>query len=336
MKSARDALALNRQEAISLAERVGVARTRRLLEGADRDLTQRIRQAVRGPGKQSFTYEQLKTTLAQVRGVLKELKGGMQKTIVGGADEVAEHAAGHVLDYLEDAQHAFGLSRQPLALKEAAVLDAAREGARASVLRRLASSGELVEGADEEPHPAKIGVLDRYGMNTIANFEETLQRGLIGRKSLDDMRSDLIGQSPFLQKAPASWAERIVRTEVMGSYGRASFESVREADDQLGDMVKILAATFDDRTAADSYAVHGEIRRPDEAFQNWYGLYQHPPGRPNDREIVVPHRMSWPLPPYLRWKTDGEIAARWRSEGRKVAVPPRPKMTTVPLSSFGK
>jgi len=336
VKSARDALALNRREAIALADRVGTVRTRRLLEDADRDLTKRLRQAVRGPGKQSFTYEQLRTTLAQVRAVLKDLKGGIRKTIVGGAEEVSEHAAGHVIDYLGEGQHAFGLSRQPLALKEAAVLDAAREGARASVLRRLASSGEPIENADEEPSPAKIGVLDRYGINTIGNFEETLQRGLVGRKSLDEMKSDLIEQSPFLQKAPASWAERIARTEIMGSYGRASFESVREADEQLGDMLKILSATFDDRTAADSYAVHGEIRRPEEAFQNWYGLYQHPPGRPNDREVVVPHRQSWPLPPYLRWKTDGEIAARWRAEGRKTAVPSRPKMTTVPLSSFGK
>lgn len=80
---------------------------------------------------------------------------------------------------------------------------------------------------------------------------------------------------------------------------------------------------------SDSYAVHGQIRRPEQAFQAWTGLYQHPPNRPNDREIVVPHRLSWDWPPYLLWKTNEQVEARWRAEGRKAPVPPRPKMTTV-------
>lgn len=319
-----------------MARRVGTERTRKLLEDADRDLQRRMRAALHGPGKDSFTYEQLKSTLVQVRATLKDLAAGMKKTIVGGADEVAEAAAEHTIEYLEQAHQAFRVGRQPLAIKEAALLDAAQEGARASVLRRLASSGEPAVNADATPHPAKVGILERYGINTIGVFEETLQRGIVTRKSLDEMRADIIAKSPFLQKQPASWAERIVRTEVMGVYGRASFEAVREADEQLGDMVKILSEHFDDRTAADSYADHGEVRRPDEAFQNWYGLFQHPPGRPNDRAVVVPHRMSWPIPPYLRWRTDGEISARWRHEGRKGPVPPRPKMTTIPLNRFGR
>lgn len=87
---------------------------------------------------------------------------------------------------------------------------------------------------------------------------------------------------------------------------------------------------------SDSYAVHGQIRKPEEAFQSWFGFYQHPPNRPNDREVVVPHRMSWPIPPYLAWKTDAQVIARWHYDGRKGHPPPRPKMTTVPLEQFGK
>jgi hypothetical protein len=100
-------------------------------------------------------------------------------------------------------------------------------------------------------------------------------------------------------------------------------------------VTKILCATFDSRTGSDSFAVHGQIRRPDEAFAWWEGLYQHPPNRPNDREIVLSHRTSWPIPAELAWRSDSEVAARWALEGRKGAPPPRPKMTTVPLDRFG-
>lgn len=323
MKSAREALAMNRREAMDLARHLGVARTRRLLEGADRDLQRRLREAVRGPGAGSFTHEQLKATLAQVREVLRDLQGGMKRTIVAGADEVSDAAAAHVVDYLEEAHRAFRVGRQPLALKEAALFDVAREGARASVLRRLASSGEPVAGADDEPHPAKLGVLDRYGVNTIGNFEEVLQRGIVTRKPLAEVRAELVSKSPFLQGAPASWAERIVRTETMSVYGRASWESMREADDQLGDMVKILSAVVDDRTGPDSLNTTGEVRRPDEAFEyvDYRGahvFFMHPPDRPNDRSVVVPHRLSWGQPPpYLQpLPTSAVVAAYTRAKQR--------------------
>ena len=126
----------------------------------------------------------------------------------------------------------------------------------------------------------------------------------------------------------------------MGAYNRASWEGMREADDQLGDMVKILAATFDDRTGWDSYQVHGQIRLPDEAFE-WNApsgsySFMHPPNRPNDREVVVPHRIAWVIPSYLEQLSDGEVLDAWLREKRKGTLPDRPTMTTVPLSLFGK
>jgi len=122
----------------------------------------------------------------------------------------------------------------------------------------------------------------------------------------------------------------------MGAYNRAGWEAIREADAQLGDMVKIVSETFDSRTGADSFAVHGQIRRPEEAFEWWDGLYHHPPNRPNDRATVVPHRVSWPIPPALAWRSQGEITARWHMEGRRGSPPDRPKMTTIPLGQFGQ
>lgn len=118
---------------------------------------------------------------------------------------------------------------------------------------------------------------------------------------------------------------------------RANGQAIAASNEQLGDMVQILAATFDDRTAWDSYQVHGQIRRVGESFISAFGSYAFPPNRPNDREIVVPHRLSWPLPKELAWRDDGEVAAAWARAGRKGSPPARPQpMTTVPLELFGK
>lgn len=330
LERARELLAKNRSESLAFVQAAGARRTRELLEATQADLQQRLAKAegLRGPGRDSFTAVQVRATLKQVRAVLAELKGGLKDAIVDHGQRAAEMGAEHTAEYLVAADRAFrGVGQQPLALKQARMLEAGREGAKASILARLAADPE---------HPGHPGVLERYGVETIGYFERELQRGILGKKSWAQMRADITAKSPFLQQAPAHWAQRIVRTECMNAMNRSQWEATREAHEQLGDMVKILSATFDDRTAADSYAVHGQIRRPEEAFETWYGLMQHPPARPNDREIVVPHRVSWAIPPYLAWRDEGEVAARWVADGNKRKMPPRPQMTTVPIGEFGK
>jgi hypothetical protein len=330
----RDVLEVNREQARAFVEQAGTRRTHVVLKRAQRDLETRLAQ-IQPKMAGSFTAEQLRVTLHHVRAVTESVKAGLRTTTVDGAREGATLAAQGTIDYLKTADRAYrGIAQTPLALDEGAVFEQAVSGAQTSVLMRLASSGEPVANAEAEPHPAKQGILDRYGLSTIRDFEQILQTGVIAKKSFADMRSEITEVSPWLQSKPGFWAERIVRTELMGSYNRANWEATREADEQLEDVVKILAATFDDRTAADSFAVHGQIRYPDEAFESWFGLYQHPPNRPNDREIVVTHRLSWPRPGYLEWKSDEQVEARWRAEGRKQPVPERPEMSTVPLGDF--
>jgi hypothetical protein len=333
MPNPRDILAANRRDAMELVQKMGSRNLRRVLSRAEVDLVQRL--ATMRPTS-TFTRANLETALIHVRATLKDLRAGIKQTVVDGAKPAAEYATEGTIRYLNGMEQQYkGVASQPLALDEAAMFEQSVVGARSSILRRLGSSGTGAPGAVAAEVPAKMGILDRYGLNVIGDFEQTLTTGVLGRKSWEEMKADIIGNSPFLQGKPGFWAERIVRTEMMGAYNRASWESNREADDQLGDMVKILSATFDDRTASDSYAVHGQIRFPDEAFESWFGLYQHPPNRPNDREIVVPHRISWPLPPYLKQRDDGEVLARWVKEKRKGAPPPRPKMSSVDPKRFG-
>lgn len=319
-------LGQNRADALRLAQAAGSRDTRRLLQRAERELKARLHAAegLSGAGRGSFTATQLRSSLAQVHAVLVPLTRGMRSTILDHGKAAAQEAGAGTVKYLRDADKAFTGVSEALPIREVSVLSEAVSGAEASLLRRLAVT-------DQDP-----GVLGRYGVNTIALMERELQIALVTKKPWEDVRAGLIAKSPFLQGQPAYWAERIVRTETMGAYNRAGWEAIREADAQLGDMVKILSAHFDDRTGSDSYAVHGQIRRPEQAFEWWDGLYQHPPNRPNDREVVVPHRVTWPIPPALRWRTDDQIAARWAHERRRGAPPDRPTMTTIPLSRFGR
>ncbi len=636
-EDAKDVLMANRQAALSYADHTGPGRVRELMSFAEQDLLARIA-SLRGSG--TFTEVNLNAMLRQVRLVTQNLTEQLTGTIVDESEAMSGMAARGTIDYMTTADAAFrGTGTTPIALQEASMFDSAKTGARASVLRRLVSGIDTPAGKDPG-----LGIMDRYGMNTVGEFEKVLRVGVVTGKGIDQVKGDLTKASPFLQGKPGFWAERIARTELMGAYNRAGWEAQRDVDEQLGgdQMVRILCATFDHRTAclvgttrltgavvrtafrrrydgqvlrlvtesgrdltttpnhpvltrrgwvaactlrhgddlvcddgqkesgasryeddahgpptlhevfdsllatarlerrrggqhdfhgdgsygeidvlrpdgvlrygrlpaffkptaekifapsnasdfcsecdallgpdqrvrgrclrcasqrdaglgktscdeclrdivvstdllqrlarliaprdvvdryvtsvarmlahvsesfalrhpicagetalfqqfgdvpkmsterrrdvahghparvkldrlvlieessfrghvfnlatvdgyytangvyssnSDSYAVHGQIRRPEEAFETWYGMMQHPPARPNDREIVVPHKISWPIPPHLKPKSEEQVAARWAFEGRKEEMPERPLMTTVPLEQFGK
>ena len=326
-----DVLALTRREAVRFSTQVGPARLRVVLRKAQQDLERRLRDAtgLRGPGEDSFTAGQLRAVLTHVRDVLKLVKSGIGQVSLDVGDATARATAKGSIRYLEAVEKQFaGLGRAPIAIDQARVLDRAASGARSSILHRILTDPD---------HPGQPGVLDRYGDAVVQNFEEALQTGVLTQKPWSEVRQDLVAQSPFLQAAPAHWATRIVRTELMGAANVANWNAMQEMDAQLGGgTCRILCATFDGRTASDSYAVHGQVRRMNEPFESWFGAYMTPPGRPNDREVVCPHRIEWPIPSELRQLPDSAVVARWVQEGRKGSPPPRPKMTTIPLDQFGR
>jgi len=316
----------NRRRAQRAAEEVGIARLRPMLERAQRELEARIARAegLRGAGKDSFSAVQARVVLRQVEDVLRALTPGMRDLVVDQAVDVSGREVAGTLDYLRAAEQVYRGSVLPLALDAAALQDEVRAGAQASALRRILT---------DPNHRGRRGVLDRYGESVVGSFERALQQRVLQKKPWAEVRESLVAESPFLQQAPAHWAERIVRTEAMHASNYGAQETIAAADDDLGDVLKVLSATFDGRTSADSYAVHGQIRRAKEAFDDWFHSYEHPPNRPNDREVVVPHRASWPIPAALKPRSDAEVAAAWAREGRKGSPPPRPRLSTVDLAA---
>src|SRR5512142_2587481 len=238
--SPAETLRKNRERATSFASRAGTERTQRLLQKAQRDLERRLREAegLRGPGTESFSAVQMRVTLHQVKDVLRTLKGGMHGAITDAGKIAAEQSAQGTLKYLAEQEKKFrGITEQPLALDQAAIVDQAVSGTESSMLRRLAS---------DPNDPRGRGILDRYGDAVIGNFEEQLQLRFVARQPWELVKANLIAESPFLQGAPASWAERIVRTESMYASNASNLSTLKQADQELGDMVKILSATFDD------------------------------------------------------------------------------------------
>lgn len=326
-KSLYAAIAINRKDANDLAQKKGKQRLLMQLRKAEAELIHRVNEAVKGPGTGSFTAEHSRVLLQQVRDTIRSLNKGILDVTLDQSGDATDKATRSLYNYLNKANKAFkGVSEAPLNLDEAAMFDRAHEGNKSSILNRLAS---------KQGKPG-TGILQRYGQQVIQYFENEFATAILTRRSLEDTKASLIASSPFLQQAPAFWAERIVRTETMGAFNRANDLAAKAANETLGDVVKILAATFDDRTGWDSYQVHGQIRRINEPFQWQGGLYDHPPNRPNDREVVIIHRIEWPIPSYLKWKSDSEVNSRYYQQRRSGSPGPRPNMTTIPLEQFGK
>lgn len=231
----------DKANAAAFAERAGKTNTRRLLERAQLELNQRLARAegLGGPGKDSFTANQMRAALAQVRAVLVPLQQGIQSAAVDIGRDSAEQGAGDTVEYIRRAEQEYRGSTRPLPFDTAAMVDEAVRGSNASVLRRLVG---------DPANPARPGILQRYGTNTIGLFEQAMQQRLIQGKSWAEARQDLVDASPFLQGKPAFWSERILRTESMFQHNAAGQQSLEQVHDAVGGMLKVLCATFDHRT----------------------------------------------------------------------------------------
>lgn len=143
-------------------------------------------------------------------------------------------------------------------------------------------------------------VLVRARMETaapsVAAYDAAIRRRIttaIAQGLLDTVttREELVDQVKTIAGAERWRADRIVRTELMNAYNATKHATLLEARDSglAPDIQKTCIVTYDNRTAPDSLPLDGQVRALDEPFVDGKGrTYQHPPGRPNDREVEVP------------------------------------------------
>jgi len=126
--------------------------------------------------------------------------------------------------------------------------------------------------------------------------------------------------------------ERVIRTEASYAYNAAQVEGVKALGaSHPGMMMRwteliddASGEPFDDRVAADSFAMHGQVAEPGKAFrmpkslpsgsglakksiarligQSWF----HPPNRPNDRAVLTPWMPDWGIPAW-RYKSGRRV-----------------------------
>lgn len=157
----------------------------------------------------------------------------------------------------------------------------------------LRATGHKSKGVWLRDFPSSVS---RYGTKMIGEFEEVIRRGLLTGRTNDEMVRALVkhGGPDGLFVQHKYWAERIVRTETMRAYNGArqhGFERMEKDDPKLQ---KKILAILDKRTAPDSQAVHGQVRKVGELFMDGAGRqYLYPPARPNDRETTIPWKVAW-------------------------------------------
>lgn len=153
----------------------------------------------------------------------------------------------------------------------------------------------------------------RYGAAAVVAIEEQL--GVISLQGIPwtEARDEVWDTVRHVVQEKQWMVERILRTETSAIANGTEFAAIREEakDDSPDDrMMKRIIATFDEVTHFDSVAVHGQIRAPDDMFEDGMGRrYLFPPGRPNDREIIVPWRSSYEefFPDFPRIVKEGSL-----------------------------
>ena len=172
----------------------------------------------------------------------------------------------------------------------------------------------LAEAARLAGSPHERGTLLRqyarsfaqYGEPIVSNIERTVSLGLSRGLSVPQIAGQVLSSNGVVF-GYAHWrALRITRTEVMRQYNLSGFEAMRMAAQKrptilkrLVEMVTDEGEPMDDRVGEDSLRLHGQVRPIEGYFEdartNQY--FQVPPGRPNDRGLIMPWDATWGIPP---------------------------------------
>jgi hypothetical protein len=300
--ASEDPVNLAVQETVQRARRLfssGVGTTLEILKEADKQLSQKLHHLVAAHGGPTGSFTEAHASLW--RKQIKLATEYLESRMVGHTHAQAlKGVAVGIKDTVtlgKQLEKKFSGITRPLALESQSMQDEVTRGTGSSLLRRHQSSvaryGQAMVGDFERVlRVAQVEGLDQH--QTISRLVDT---GKLGSHSARSLHAKEPGSFPeptsFVKRR--YWAERIVRTETAYAYNAASLQAMNVTRaTEFPDMCKKILATFDARTASDSKAVHGQVRKLEEMFLDGAGRqYLHPPARPNDRETVIPWRPHW-------------------------------------------
>lgn len=309
-----------------------------VLEAADKRLAQKLLTITpKANGDMKFTAAQAIAYRTQIALVIEHVKLGVEPIALEAGQKAMAKSMKQGAKLVAKLEKEFkGVSTSPSVL---AVMQGSHvlKGPKAALVTRVATS------------------LDRYGYEMGTQFSKILQVGLASGATTDQMIASLVAHggpkglvslaarevSPgVVQRLRTGefpeglfvrhryWAERIIRTETAYAYNGAKFEQLLAMRADGMEVQKKIVAHFDNRTAPDSVAVHGQVRDLDKTFMDGAGrVYLYPPGRPNDRETLIPWFDDWhetpsTEPPTELEKTEAIELAQTPQQGAEPKVIP--------------
>ena len=303
-----------------------------VLRGADRRLAEVLRRSARHIGglESRFGVSQAAVYRAQIGVVTRQVEARLAGLTEAQSAHAVAEAAAHTVGLLRTMERRFTGIVAPLPIDAVSILAGARANVVPSLLRMHATS------------------VDRYGLSMIGEFERRIAVGMasgmtqgqmvdllcehagprgvvslaareIGSGRVKRIITESIAEGLFARYR--SWAWRIVRTETSRAYNLAKEDAIWQCSAAgLDGMRKKILAHFDDRTAEDSVYVHGQVKAQGELFVDGAGRqYTAPPGRPNDRETLIPWRAHWPETASSRPLSPSEVQERVAALGTKRA-----------------
>lgn len=281
-----------------------------LYDDARREIAEKLRLAIRARKGASFQAHQLRAAMAQVEDGIRSLidKASDQQMRVGL--KLNETALAQLSDQIRVLERRFKGGATPLAVDEMQALSRIQEELRPTLLRRFTTSFAV------------------YGAETVRDVERTMALGLATKQPVDEMIDAVGGVTG--QLANERWkAERIVRTELNGTYNAAHHEGllVTKAED-YPDLGKQWSGFADLRECQLCRRLDGTVRRlPDGTWTLRPGVaVAYPPAHPHC--FVAETEVEGRFEAGLVARYAGKILQVFTRFGRKLTVTPNHPILT--------
>jgi hypothetical protein len=286
-------LKLQRAQIKGIIELRGIRKMAPMYEEVRAEMEAKLRALVkRGMGESFSAYH--------ARLVMLQLKAGIQQfgnKLVGHLDSTGAQAsalgAHHTVYSVKALEKQFVGHAPVLQVEQAAVL----------------------RGVYKDVHPALLNRYKKseayYTKPVVEQVKMQMAKSIISGEGVDEAIDRVVGTDGVF--AAQRWrAERIVRTELSHSYGVTQYATMRKVQEEIPKLQRKLIETFDDRTGDDSKRLHGQVRDMGDPFvytpppgKKGYPPFMMPPGRPNDRAVVIPWSPSWQNSSVTRPDDDG-------------------------------
>jgi hypothetical protein len=286
-------LKLQRSQIKGIIELRGVRKMLPVYEQVRAEMQEKLKALMKRGMGESFSAYHARLVLLQLRAGVKQFG----KELVGHLDTTGTLAsslgARHTVHSVKALEKHFTGHMPVLEVEQAAVLRGVYKGVQPSLLNRYKQSEKF------------------YTTPVVERVKMQMAKSIIAGEGVDDAINRVVGADGIF--AAQRWrAERIVRTELAHSYGVTQYATMQEVKKEIPKLQRKLIETFDDRTGEDSKRLHGQIRDMGDPFvydpppgKKGYAPFMMPPGRPNDRAVVIPWSPGWAESAITRQDGDG-------------------------------